>query len=869
MAGWATYWAVDLHVHTPGSADAEPENYGSPADIVAAALGAGLDAIAITDHNTADWCDVVAAAAAGTDLIVLPGVEISTSEGHLLAIWEEGTKSSHINEVLAILGILEADRGKLDIAAGVGIADAAARVVADGGIAVAAHVDRPKGLLQQPVAAAIRRALLDSGLTAVEVFDLGTRATIDRKIDGMREMAYVQGSDTWSTTLSQHALSGIGRRRTWIKASRPDLVGIKHALADPSLRTRLNAAPPAPTYPRVERVELVGGFLNGQSIPLSPDLNCLLGGTGAGKSLILESVRYAVNQQVDGAAFPAIFEEVRARLKAALGNGLVRLEFRSGDARYLVERPLAVAGAAAQVFQHIGDGWVAIDANPEDLISIAAFSQGEVLEYSRQPVGRMSLVDAGIALSEVETRIAATKDELATNSTELIAARARVARLREASAQQGELSQQVRELAGLFDSDTVKQQESWNKEAAKLTKVEEAIGDIRVQPIAPPAAPGDHAVAENEDLFIATAKIVEGLKEEITEVQTRLGAAVAAAKTKLGIVTSNWSTRRADFDAKLDAELKKVDPASSLTALRTHLDSLQTKVARAKAAKDELTDEAHPALRALELRRNELLVELHDARKVRREKRRSRAAELNAKTAGFVKLDVPSEGDYAEFREALNLLKVGSRARETVLDAIAQYTHPFRFARALWEGNVNELVDDSKGIDASTVARLLANIDERDLWEDLLAAQLIDRPDVLTIRFRKPDDGMYTPIEDLAHGQRCTAILVILLAEGDTPVIVDQPEDALHAPWIEEYLVDRLRDLRGTRQYIFATRSPGIVVSGDAEQIITMRATAGHGEVEASGSLERHDLNKLALHHLEGGPVPFSRRRRKLQPSTE
>lgn len=100
-------------------------------------------------------------------------------------------------------------------------------------------------------------------------------------------------------------------------------------------------------------------------------------------------------------------------------------------------------------------------------------------------------------------------------------------------------------------------------------------------------------------------------------------------------------------------------------------------------------------------------------------------------------------------------------------------------------------------------------------------------------------------------------------------MLVDQPEDALHAPWIEEYLVDRLRNLRGSRQYVFATRSPGIVVSGDAEQIITMKATAGHGEVEASGSLERHDLNKLALHHLEGGPIPFSRRTQKLQASTQ
>ena len=68
---------------------------------------------------------------------------------------------------------------------------------------------------------------------------------------------------------------------------------------------------------------------------------------------------------------------------------------------------------------------------------------------------------------------------------------------------------------------------------------------------------------------------------------------------------------------------------------------------------------------------------------------------------------------------------------------------------------------------------------------------------------------------------------------------------------------------------MFATRSPGLVVSGDCEQIITLKATAGQGIIEASGSLERHELNSLALDHLEGGRVPFSRRTRKFRPSID
>jgi predicted ATPase len=192
---------------------------------------------------------------------------------------------------------------------------------------------------------------------------------------------------------------------------------------------------------------------------------------------------------------------------------------------------------------------------------------------------------------------------------------------------------------------------------------------------------------------------------------------------------------------------------------------------------------------------------------------------------------------------------------------------PYNFVRALWSGDFAKAGKLPEGVAATDISRLHANVADRNLWAKLLDVQLVDKPDVLNVKFRKPNEQSYVSIEDLSHGQKCTAILVILLADGESPVLIDQPEDALHAPWIEEYLVDRLRQLRGSRQYIFATRSPGLVVSADSEQLITMRASAGQGQVEASGSLERHDLNKLALHHLEGGMKPFARRAQKLQAS--
>lgn len=178
-----------------------------------------------------------------------------------------------------------------------------------------------------------------------------------------------------------------------------------------------------------------------------------------------------------------------------------------------------------------------------------------------------------------------------------------------------------------------------------------------------------------------------------------------------------------------------------------------------------------------------------------------------------------------------------------------------------------EGVADAIGVEAKHVEKLFDWIAEHQLDREMLALQAIDLPDALSIEFRKPGSTEYEPIEQLAHGQKCTAILIIAMADGDEPLIIDQPEDALHAPWIEEYLVKQLRHLRGSRQYIFATRNPGLVVSADAEMIITLTSDATRGRVEASGSLERHDLNALALYHLEGGAQPFLRRTKKLAPS--
>lgn len=64
---------IDLHAHSSVSDGTE-----TPAELVAAGVAAGLGALAITDHDsTAGWADAIAAAH-GTGLELVPGIELST-----------------------------------------------------------------------------------------------------------------------------------------------------------------------------------------------------------------------------------------------------------------------------------------------------------------------------------------------------------------------------------------------------------------------------------------------------------------------------------------------------------------------------------------------------------------------------------------------------------------------------------------------------------------------------------------------------------------------------------------------------------------------------------------------------------------------
>ncbi len=102
---------LDLHNHTRYS----PDSRVRPAELVAAARRAGISGLAITDHNAVGGVRE-AEEAAGPGFLVIPGIEVSTASGHVLAY-----------------GIREVVPRDLSVV------ETFERITALGGVAVAAH----------------------------------------------------------------------------------------------------------------------------------------------------------------------------------------------------------------------------------------------------------------------------------------------------------------------------------------------------------------------------------------------------------------------------------------------------------------------------------------------------------------------------------------------------------------------------------------------------------------------------------------------------------------------------------------------------------------------------------------------------------
>jgi hypothetical protein len=168
----------DLHVHSYFSKDAT----GSPESLIAAARAGGLSGMAITDHDTCEAHEYLKGHPAPAGFLVVPGVEVSTAEGHLICLgvtlpFLKGTPAREVIEI----------------------------VKSAGGIAIPAHpFDRWR--------AGIRPAVLDTlDLEAIEVFN----AAVTSRSYNDKALAYAEGRGLKMIAASDaHHSSAVGASTT-------------------------------------------------------------------------------------------------------------------------------------------------------------------------------------------------------------------------------------------------------------------------------------------------------------------------------------------------------------------------------------------------------------------------------------------------------------------------------------------------------------------------------------------------------------------------------------------------------------------------------------------------------------------------------
>jgi PHP family Zn ribbon phosphoesterase len=222
-------YKADLHIHTVLSGCAEVEMI--PSLILRQAERKGLNLIAITDHNACHNAQAVMEAAVGTNIHVLPGMELqSREEVHILCLfdtvescqaWQKkvfqklpplANKENFFGPQYVVNAAgdwLWTEERLLAISADMTLEEIVNQVASLGGVAIPAHVDRPSFSLLANLGL-IPETLSGQALEVTPYFD---RQRGFQQWPQLEDQCLIVNGDA-------HRLSEI-QNRTWFKLAHP------------------------------------------------------------------------------------------------------------------------------------------------------------------------------------------------------------------------------------------------------------------------------------------------------------------------------------------------------------------------------------------------------------------------------------------------------------------------------------------------------------------------------------------------------------------------------------------------------------------------------------------------------------------------
>lgn len=931
----ARWWKFDFHTHTPFSQDWRGSAI-SPRDWLLMFMRAKIDCVAVTDHNGGGWIDllkreyeVLKAATNEADfreLVLFPGVEISVQGGvHVLAILDPSRTQSDIDTLLGAVDY-RGTKGASDGVTSKSISDVASIVSRHGGVAIPAHVDQPKGLLEmvpsgeggakRPAVESLTMddALKSNDILAVELVDAG--ATLPPVyLASARKWPRVLGSDCHTGSIGgSHAPS---RRFTWIKMGQPSVEGLRLALLDGSPLSILcgdnSAADPNQHASLViERVEIVNAYLAGRGQPLkvefSPWLNAVIGGRGSGKSTILELLRAALarHEELPGSLRVSHTDFVRIR-NGRDGNGAlthnteVRVYFRKNGS---LSRVIWTAGDRSTRVEDADEHgtWLETPSDTRERFPLRILSQKQVFALAEDRNSLLRIIDDSPEFTKRQWRVRALEIEadylkVRAEQRAIRAGLGEKARLigeiadlkKQASAiekandqglllEYGRIQREVRELQAAQERLTA-DIEAVRGLAADIERSLNVAGPdsgphVEAAQVADAPTPGATApspfqqlIATGRDARLLLARSLRSAETDAKALQQRWTD---------DTVLSSWTTTRQSVQTRFE-QLKTDLQASGVASVDEYGNVLtRRRVAEAELAKIEAAE-----LRVQELERTASdLLEQHQAHRIKLTLDRIELLARILHDNSSVKINVLAFGNdpsavESEFRKLIS--KEDAKLADDILsdrnagvlpdlyrelpdDLPSRSTEFAARMTALKSGIRNAaagavMPNRSKWLSNHLTTLKPEQLDRLDLWwpEDALAPEYMR-------------DGSWEPLSNASAGQKSAAILALVLAHGEQPIVIDQPEDDLDSRLIFELLVSAVRDAKPRRQVIVATHNANVVVNGDAEKVITMNFAAGQCRVQEdeSGCLQEERVRDAVCRVLEGGERAFRQRYRRI-----
>ena len=833
--------------------------------------------LAVTDHNHADGVGAIRTAARARGITVFPGFELTSTEGvHVLCIYPPETSEDQLKLFLGGFGIAtpepSSDPCKEPFS---GILE---RVRERDGIAIAAHATNPGGLFRVFPGQARIRAWRDKNLYAIQIPSLIQDLSPEiqnivrnRNPEYKRRhapeadlaLAVVNARDVASPDDLAHPSA-----TCWIKMSEVGIEGLRQAFLDPGSRIRLKGDPAPEEHSELVEMAWQGGFLDGAAVRFNPNLNVLVGGRGAGKSTVVESLRYVLGLEPLGEEARSGYDGI---VKHVLRNGtkvslLVR-GHRPSPRDYRIERTLPNPAVVRD-----GQTGEVLHVTPADVFpGVEVYGQHEISELTKSPEKLTRLLGRFV---ERDDSAVDRKREL---RLKLERSRGRIIRTRE---ELGQIEERLDALPGLEETLERYQEaglEQDLKEQSLLVREERVLGTIpeRLQPFRAcleelrQELPIDRVFLSpraledlpGKEILAGADRVLEQLNADLEAVVQALDAALAKADQGIGAVRERFGARRAEVQGAYEKKLRELQKSridgEEFIRLRRRIEELRPLKERQAALERTETEYRN--------HRRNLLAEWEDTKGEEFRALERAGKGVTRKLKGRVRVRVEFGGN----RESLFQLlrdEIGGRLSEAIgalgqADSLA----PGALVRACRQG-VASLAAEF-GIPGAQAERLAQASDAT-----LMQIEELDLPSTTKIELNtaSPDEPEnWQALGQLSTGQKATAVLLLLLLESDAPLIVDQPEDDLDNRFITERVVPRMREEKRRRQFVFSTHNANIPVLGDAELIVGLSpsgdAEEGNAKIspEHVGSIDARPVRKLVEELLEGGEDAFERRRRK------